>query len=81
MTFEGQLIAKFFEAVNDEIDQNEKRVVEVISPDYAHYTSRCGFIKGMRRVLDIWNDVQQAAKQDGEQKPAEPPRQVIDYEG
>jgi hypothetical protein len=80
-TYEAQLLSKFFAEIEAEIETNTKRVVEVISPDYAHYTSRCGFIKGMQRTLALWNEVQEAAKSNGEQKPAEQPRQIIDYEG
>jgi DNA-binding transcriptional regulator/RsmH inhibitor MraZ len=80
-TYEAQLLGKFFAAVETEIDTNKELVVTTLSTDYANYMARCGFIKGMRRTLEIWNEVQEAAKHDGEQKPAEQPRPKIDYEG
>jgi hypothetical protein len=80
-TYEAQLLGKFFAEIQGEIDQNNSYFVESPSPDISHYMQRVGFIRGMRRTLEIWNEVQEAAKHDGEQKPAEQARPKIDYEG
>lgn len=80
-TYEAQLMSKFFAEVQAEIDTNSSLFVDNPSSDIAHYMQRVGFIRGMRRVFAVWEQVQQAAKSDGEQNPVEQPRQIIDYEG
>jgi conjugal transfer/entry exclusion protein len=80
MTYEAQLIEKYFSQMQDEIAKKTTDLVDFPAADHAAYRGRCGTIGGLKRAIEIWKEVQAATRSDGKESPKETPRRKANYE-